>query len=175
VFGIVDILKSSEQDSTCTFLFSTQHINEIDKLVVVHGNVSCSVTVDPVPPENDANLTNCPITLNDIKSCIAMYRSLPNPALSLEYTFGICGCSSEAFIWLDLLSKIKCDTKSKILTYSELSESSVYKDTLEETRRKQNITQDLTDIKDDVLDFFIDIDQNRIKYQNEKMFHIHGS
>jgi hypothetical protein len=25
------------------------------------------------------------------------------------------------------------------------------------------------------LDFFIDIDQNRIKYQNEKMFHIHGS
>lgn len=60
-------------------------------------------------------------------------------------------------------------------TYSELSESSVYKDTLEETRRKQNITQGLTDIKDDVLDFFIDIDQNRIKYQNEKMFHIHGS
>jgi hypothetical protein len=36
-----------------------------------------------------------------------MYRSLPNPALSLEYTFGMCGCSSEAFIWLDLLSKIK--------------------------------------------------------------------
>jgi hypothetical protein len=50
--------------------FSFEDINEIDKLVVVHGNVSCSVTVDPVPPENDANLTNCPITFNDIKSCI---------------------------------------------------------------------------------------------------------
>lgn len=50
--------------------FSFEDINEIDKLVVVHGNVACSVTADPVPPENDANLTNCPITLNDIKSCI---------------------------------------------------------------------------------------------------------
>jgi hypothetical protein len=28
VLGIVDILKSSEQDSTCKFLFTTQHINE---------------------------------------------------------------------------------------------------------------------------------------------------
>jgi hypothetical protein len=51
-----------------------------------------------------------------------MYRSLPNPALSLEYTFGICGCSSEAFIWLDLLSKIKCDTKSKILLQKLVSD-----------------------------------------------------
>jgi hypothetical protein len=28
VLGIVDILKSSEQDNTCTFLFLTHHINE---------------------------------------------------------------------------------------------------------------------------------------------------
>jgi hypothetical protein len=46
--------------------------------------------------------------------------------LSLEYTFGICGCSSEAFIWLDLLSKIKCDTKSKILLNTTKSSDSAF-------------------------------------------------
>ena len=295
--------------------FSFEDINEIDKLVVVHGNVACSVTVDPVPPENDANLTNCPITLNDIKSCIpdtlvtneqklvsdkinlllekhetelrifvtklfkkisAIYEQVCGGSTadkkidskvwtnyfgelykysnSTEYHSHVETCfqrkaESDDFVVFskifDFVSHFILESKSsqmkaseeqpqipnvyssdnaglgklryiagrcvakckyhymemgrnnmykpkkqsvvtasflkvKIMdhftaTYSELSESSVYKDTLEETRRKQNITQGLTDIKDDVLDFFIDIDQNRIKYQNEKMFHIHGS
>ncbi|VDI04295.1 Hypothetical predicted protein [Mytilus galloprovincialis] len=73
-----------------------------------------------------------------------------------------------------------CFLKVKILdymttTYADLLESSSYKESLEETKRKQNLTQGLTDIKDDVLDFFVDIDRNRINYQNEKMFHKHGS
>ncbi|CAC5408437.1 unnamed protein product [Mytilus coruscus] len=73
-----------------------------------------------------------------------------------------------------------CFLKVKILdylttTYADLLESSSYKESLEETKRKQNLTQGLTDIKDDVLDFFMDIDRNRINYQNEKMFHKHGS
>ncbi|CAC5398510.1 PIF1 [Mytilus coruscus] len=72
-----------------------------------------------------------------------------------------------------------CFLKVKILdylttTYADLLESSSYKENLEETKRKQNLTQGLTDIKDDVLDFFVDIDRNRINYQNEKMFHKHG-
>ena len=52
-----------------------------------------------------------------------------------------------------------CFLKAKVLdyftsTYAELSQSSQCKGTLEETKRKQNITQGLTNIKDEVLDFF---------------------
>lgn len=73
-----------------------------------------------------------------------------------------------------------CFLKVKILdffstSYSDLSENSCYKDSLEETHRKQNISQKLTNIKDVVLDFFIEVDKKRSEIQTEETFHIKGS
>jgi hypothetical protein len=43
-------------------------------------------------------------------------------------------------------------------TYEKLLQCSQYQDTLHETHRKQNISQSLTNIKDDVLEFFMETD-----------------
>lgn len=58
-------------------------------------------------------------------------------------------------------------------TYDELLQNSLYKDTLDETRRLQNVSQSLTNVKDNVLEFFIEVD--KMKYQlYEKTFNIQG-
>jgi len=79
-----------------------------------------------------------------------------------------------------LLIVSECFLKVKMLDHftsncADLSETSKYKETLEETRRKQNLTQGLTNINDNVLDFFVEIDKSRSLVENEKMFHLQGS
>ena len=73
-----------------------------------------------------------------------------------------------------------CFLKVKMLdfsttTYDDLLENSQYKETLEETRRVQNISQSLTNIKDTILEFFIELDGVRLKIQIENKFHVEGS
>ena len=73
-----------------------------------------------------------------------------------------------------------CFLKVKMLdfsttTYDDLLENSQYKETLEETRRLQNISQSLTNIKDTILEFFIELDGVRLKIQTENKFHVEGS
>lgn len=72
-----------------------------------------------------------------------------------------------------------CFLKVKMLdfltsTYVELMDKSIYKETLEETRRHQNISQGLTNIKDNVLDFFIKVDKMKSQLY-EQAFHMQGS
>lgn len=60
-------------------------------------------------------------------------------------------------------------------TYEKLLQCSQYQETLHETHRKQNISQSLTNIKDDVLEFFMETDRVSCRIQTESSFHIHGS
>lgn len=59
-------------------------------------------------------------------------------------------------------------------TYVRLLNKSIYKETLEETRRHQNMSQGLTNVKDNVLDFFIEVDK-MMSQLYEQAFHMQGS
>ena len=91
----------------------------------------------------------------------------------LRYTCGCCIAKSKFhFITLGRNNLFKdrkwtlvssSFLKVKILdhfttTYEKLLQCSHYQDILHETHRKQNISQSITNIKDDVLEFFMETD-----------------
>jgi hypothetical protein len=56
-------------------------------------------------------------------------------------------------------------------TYEKLLQCSQYQDTLHETHRKQNISQSLTNIKDDVLEFFMETESDVGRKLDETRVH----
>ena len=68
-----------------------------------------------------------------------------------------------------------CFLKVKMLDFftNTYDENSQYKETLEETRRLQNIS--LTNIKDTILELFMELDGVKLKIQTESKLHVEGS
>ena len=61
---------------------------------------------------------------------------------------------------------LKIKLLQQVITTNLVLESSIYKESLHETQRKQNINQGLTNINDSCFEFFCQLERERNKIEN---------
>ena len=117
-------------------------------------------------------------------------QDLPEPDAGqgkLRYIAGACiaksryhymKCTRSSLYKLDSMksvSYIKVKMLEHLIWNAKSLEASQYKNSLNETKRRQNMSTGLTNISDDTFNFFVSLNDERKSVQNEKNFALHGS